>query len=221
VTRQRKGKGTSRVSASAVALMGVALTLSACSSGHKAVAASSTTTTTSSTSTTSPSSTTTTVAATTTTTAKSGPGRCRSADLAAELVPRSYGVALGNEEFRVQLSNTSTTTCTLFGYPGLQLLSAKGKPISTEVHRGSSYLVRPETPETVTLRPGQVASFVVSFEDQTGFPNTTCPVAPTMEVTPPNDYHSLEIHGSFSSYGPCGRYVVSPVYAGSGPQPGS
>jgi hypothetical protein len=141
--------------------------------------------------------------------------------LAAELVPRSYQVAVGNEEFRVQLSNTSTTTCTLFGYPGLQLLSASGKKLPTEVHRGQSYLVRAETPKTVTLKPGQVASFVVGFQDGTGFPGQSCPVAPIMEVTAPNDYHSLEIHGSFTSYGPCGRYVVSPVYAGSGRQPGT
>lgn len=202
------------------ALVGVALALSACSSGHKAAVARSTTTTTTTTTTVS-STTTTTFPATTTTTAKSGPGRCRSAELAAELVPRSYEVAVGNEEFRVQLSNTSTTTCTLFGYPGLQLLSSTGKPLPTEVDRGPSYLVRAETPETVTLKPGQTASFVVGFQDQTGFPGTSCPVAPVMEVTPPNAYHSLEIHGSFSSYGPCGRYVVSPVYAGSGRQPGT
>lgn len=217
--RNERGRGRYAVP---VALAGVALALTACSSGHKAAARSTTTTTASTTTTTTvASTTTTTVASTTTTTAKSGPGRCRSADLAAELVPRSYRVALGHEEFRVQLSNTSTTTCTLFGYPGLQLRSSTGNALPTEVKRGSSYLVRPETPEPVTLKPGQTASFVVGFEDQTGFPGQSCPVALVMDVTPPNDYHSLEIHGSFSSYGPCGRYVVSPVYAGSGPQPGS
>ena len=56
-------------------------------------------------------------------------------------------------------TNASPTTCTLFGYPGLQLVSAAGGPLKAPVRLGGGYVFTDSGPRLVTLRPGDGASF--------------------------------------------------------------
>lgn len=176
------------------------------------------------TTTTVPTTTTTTVPASTTTTnanLSSVPGGCAVSQLSVK--PGGSNGATGHIGQVVTFQNTSTKSCTLFGYPGLEMLSASGQAIPTNVLRTPSVVVQAETPTTVTLAPNQQASFLLGYADQTGFGDNTCPTSVNLEITPPNDYPHLVVPDQISAYGPslgqCGAINVSPVYPGTGSQP--
>lgn len=152
-----------------------------------------------------------------------GPGRCRSAALT--VAHAENGAAAGSLSERVTFTNTSSATCTLTGFPGMQMLDAQGKPLPTRVHRGSASSVPPVPERTVTLAPGGTASFVAGWADATGYAGDTCPTSAQVEITAPNDYSSKTIAWQITPYGgnvqhlQCGQIAVSPVYAGSGQPP--
>jgi hypothetical protein len=104
-------------------------------------------------------------------------------------------------------TNTSQTTCQLYGYPGMQMLGANGEKVPTNVVR------TPGPEETVTLAPGGTASFQAQWHDQTGY-MTPCPSSQRIEVTPPNAYSQLTITASITAC-PDGTINVTAVTAGS------
>lgn len=111
--------------------------------------------------------------------------------------------------------NISSSTCTLFGYPGMLMLNSSGAAIHTEVVRGSSVVVPAISPTTVTLHPSRPASFFFGYADvPTG--SQTCPASTRVEITPPNAFGHLIIAANLS---PCGGVItVSPVVAGAHPR---
>lgn len=109
-------------------------------------------------------------------------------------------------------TNTSQTTCALYGYPGMLMLGGGGQPIPTVVVR------TPGPEQTVTVPPGQTASFLAWWHDQTGY-QTPCPTSQQVEVTPPNAYSHLTMPASIQAC-PDGTINVTAVTAGSaGGQP--
>lgn len=131
--------------------------------------------------------------------------------------------AAGSVSTVVTFHNTSTTTCTLTGYPGMQLLGAGGATLTTTVHRGASATV-PSIPErTVSVPAGGAASFVAGWADATGYGNLTCPRSTEVEITAPNDYTSKTVAWAIAPYGgniqhlQCGLINVSPVFSGVTP----
>jgi hypothetical protein len=215
--------GTTRPSTSSVPSSSVPSSTpsSAPASTAKAAGTTSTTKAKPTTTTTKAATTTTTSGQATTTTSVSGAalGRCHTSQLGARLV--HTGAAAGSVGQTIAFTNNSSSACTLYGYPGLLMLNAKGQPLPTQVHRGSSATVHPEAPSTVTLDPGQSASFALGYADATGYPGQHCPASASLEVTPPNTFHQLVISDHLNPYGPCGNITVSPVYPGTGPQPGT
>jgi hypothetical protein len=145
--------------------------------------------------------------------------RCHSSQLHVKLGPA--GAALGHIGQLVSFENASATTCTLYGYPGLQMLDAAGRPIRTQVLRGIAYTV-PSVPERpVSLPPGHEASFDLGYDDATGYGNESCPTSARVEVTPPNAYAPITVAWRMQPYGGgtiqhlrCGQITVSPVFAG-------
>ena len=100
----------------------------------------------------------------------------------------------GHVEARVVLTNSSSVACRAFGYVGMQLLSASGGPLPTNVVR------QPGTTQTITLSPGQSASAVAQFSpDIAGQGDSTTgncqPVAQSSEITPPNDTRFFVVQG--------------------------
>ncbi len=197
-----------------------AVLLAACSSGG---GGSTTTTTTSrSTTTTTAAGTTTTAATTTSTTGGStttstaaGVATCQPAQL--RVVPQQGTGAAGTITMTVSLTNVSSTTCTLQGYPGMQLLAASGASLPTNVVRGGVQFptaAANQSPSLVTLAPQQAATFSLSYEDVPVGNETTCPTSAKAEITPPNDVAHAVVTLAIS---PCngGTVHVSPVYAGS------
>jgi hypothetical protein len=134
-----------------------------------------------------------------------------------------FGVATGHIGGTANFTNTSSTACTLTGYPHLQMLDATGKPLPTEINDGISYTVPSIPVRDVTLIPGSEASFDVGFDDATGYGTATCPQSTTVEITPPNATLPLSLSWQIAPFGggtiaqlQCGQITVSPVYRGSG-----
>ena len=199
-------------------VIGAALLLASCSSGGNASSAGTTTTTSG------PHSTTPTRAVPTTTTSRptssttgtaAGGTTCQPAQLAAA-AGQATGAA-GTIAMTISLTNSSPTTCTLEGYPGMQLLDANGGDLPTTVVRDQFHFPDPaadQPPSLVTLAPHATGMFGLSYEDVPVGNETSCPTSAQAEVTPPNDFTHLVMPLQIA---PCanGTVHVSPVYAGS------
>jgi hypothetical protein len=127
------------------------------------------------------------------------------------LTPAGGSAATGHRLDIYALQNTSQISCTLYGYPGMQMYGASGAALPTTVIRGGAFEFLDVTPQTVTLAPGDRASFALGFTViPTG--DQTCPESSSLLVTPPNDYTQLGIAAALN---PCGGIIhVSPVVAG-------
>ncbi|MEU1485045.1 DUF4232 domain-containing protein [Streptomyces sp. NPDC005752] len=127
---------------------------------------------------------------------------CRTADLA---FSSSGGMAEG--ELLIGLKNTGSASCSMRGFPGLDLKSKDGT-VSAERRSG-----RPAP--TVTLAPGENTHFSLYFP-----PNTSGGSGVTFTsavVTPPNETHSHRMSLSVNSAADSGsgsRIAVTPVGSG-------
>jgi hypothetical protein len=198
----------------------VALLLASCSSPGTAAHQGATTTTQAkhgkspspgTTTTTAPSPTTTTTQPAST--AGAGLATCQPGQL--HIVTGQSTGAAGTIAMTVSLTNTSSATCGLDGYPGMQLLDAQGGDITTTVVRGQAHFPwagANQTPSLVALAPGGSATFALEYEDVPVGNETVCPTSARAEVTPPNDYTSAAVTLAIA---PCdnGTVHVSPVYA--------
>lgn len=111
------------------------------------------------------------------------------------------------------LRNTGAKTCSVRGYPALQLLAANGKPLPTRVtHGGLAPLDRPV--QTVVLRPGKSATVRISYSDVIRGSEARCPTARTLLVKPIGAGTAVRI-GS-AAIGACdhGHLRESPLLAG-------
>ena len=199
-----------------VALACGGVLLAACSSGSSAPSTTGAPTTTGA-----PASTTTSPGDRTTTTSPGGvptttvPGvaRCATTGLSGS-VTGSSGAA-GTIETTVALKSTAATPCALAGYPGLQMLSASGSNLPTQVVRTGSYSFTAIAPTTVILAPGQSALFNIGYSDVPVGNETSCPTSASVEVTPPNATDHLVLTAALA---PCGggTLVVSPVFLSTG-----
>ncbi len=197
-----------------VVVGGLGLLVAGCSSND--TSASSTTTTTAAHSTHTGSSTTkaTTAKGTTSSTAATTVATCQPSQL--KLSSQTGNGAAGTITLVITMTNTSTTTCSLYGYPGMQLLDAKGTDLPTKVIRGgvettpSSPAKKPAS--TVTLAPGKVAAYSLTYSDVPTGNETSCPESAKAEVTAPNDTATATMTLAISACAG-GTLHVSPVYA--------
>lgn len=124
--------------------------------------------------------------------------------------PKMNGAA-GTIRLRFVFTNTSTSTCKLFGFPGMQMLNKHHNPIPTHVHRGTGHGVPPEPEVDVVMTPGQHGSFYAGYSDvPTG--TQRCRTSAFVEVTPPNAFNHFTQKLAIT---PCGGNItVSPVVHG-------
>ena len=140
---------------------------------------------------------------------------CASADLRVEIGVAN--VAMGHVGQQIRLKNESRSSCTLTGYPRLQMLDVAGAPITTRLHFGSDYIVPAIPVRTVTLAPRAAAGFLVGYENATGYATATCPTSSTIEIFPPQNATALRVHWHLAPYGGsvnalrCGVITVSPI----------
>ena len=111
-----------------------------------------------------------------------GPGPCPTRSLQVKL-GASQGTA-GSVYTTIVFTNISNVTCTLYGYPGVSLQTARplhqiGKPAKEN----------PATPrKLVTLQPQTTANALLRIADAGNYPESTCGMttAHYLQVYPPN-----------------------------------
>ena len=143
--------------------------------------------------------------------------RCQSTQLAVRI--GREGAALGHIGVEVRFVNISARACTLYGYPGLQMLDGRNRALATRVHRGVAYTVPTTAERVVILRPRASAAFDAGWDDATGYGLKKCPTSTRVLVTPPNAYRSISVSWRIQPYGGgtiqhlrCGQITVSPVF---------
>lgn len=110
--------------------------------------------------------------------------RCHTSELRAAVGRNDPGA--GQENFPVVLTNKSSRTCTLRGYPGTAFVNASGTQLGPDPERTSG------SPVTVTLRPGQSAWAGLTFSNpQISGAKTAKPAS--LVITPPDERDPLKV----------------------------
>ena len=124
----------------------------------------------------------------------SGVPVCRESQLKAEIDARPVGGSAKNDFAKIVLfTNTSSTSCSVRGYPGAALVASSGAQVeqATRTIRGNrlGLPTSVHTLPTVTLKPGAVASAGLEGVNQKkqGAAQAGCSATyPRVLVTPPN-----------------------------------
>ena len=120
---------------------------------------------------------------------------CTSSDLKVTIATGSGGAAAGSSYYPLNFTNTSGSSCTLDGYPGVSFVTS---PSGTQI--GSPATRNPAvTPATVTLAPGAVAHATLQVADAQNYSASACkPVtAHWLRIFPPNQ--TTAAHVSFTT----------------------
>jgi Protein of unknown function (DUF4232) len=207
--------GTCRASVRRWLLPAGALAVAALLAGCSGAPSASSTSTTSTTHRSHHSSSTTTTSTTTTSTTAPPPAStlCQPSQLHLAVVGGTG--AAGTLTTTIGMTNTSSSTCTMQGYPGMQLLNAAGAPIPTTVVRGQAHFPDPTAnaaPALVSLTAGASARYSMQYSDVPVGGEASCPASTKTEVTPPTDTAFAVMTLSITA---CdnGTVHVSPVYS--------
>ena len=144
--------------------------------------------------------------------AVTGPLACATSSLNVTLGPSS-GYAGGVYQ-TIVFTNTSGTTCTLFGYPGVSLVSASHAQIGLAAQRASTVPVK-----LITLATGVAANAVLQIVDALNFGSATC--SPTqaafLRIYPPNQTAPVYLADTSEICAqPVQTLFISAVQTGSG-----
>jgi hypothetical protein len=123
----------------------------------------------------------------------------------------------------VVLTNTSSSTCTITGWPVLTLYKASGSPLANAVIIDATTGFEiigsvPSSPVTFPVAPGGNARFELAFSDVPVGSQDTCPTVNHLDVQLPGDStptDALVVSGG-GFFAPCGQpqVRVSPYFPG-------
>jgi len=124
------------------------------------------------------------------------------------MVPEGASAGAGQVGVMYRFYNHSSSTCTLYGYPGGLLLNDARQALPTHVHWGPGYLSGNLPKRLVELQPGASAYFVIEWAH---IPATgqSCPTSRFLAITPPNTRASLTIPATIEACG--GNLTASPM----------
>jgi hypothetical protein len=123
--------------------------------------------------------------------------------------------AAGTNEVTFGLRNTSSATCVLFGYPGVELLGPDGAAIATNDVRGGGESFTNFPAANVSVPTGASAYFNIGYSDVVSGGESSCPTTTGIQVIPPNTTVELKVAGQFTVCN-AGTVDVSPMFgAGS------
>lgn len=110
-------------------------------------------------------------------------------------------------------TNATGAACTLYGYPGVSLVSSAQTQIGLAAKRSGTAV------KLITLAPGATASASLQIVDALNFPSTTCdPVkAAYLRIYPPNQTASVLLTNTSQTCSkPVQTLTINPVQSGSG-----
>jgi Protein of unknown function (DUF4232) len=143
-----------------------------------------------------------------------GAAQCQASDLRISVPSAIKGDparGMGKQDWNLLFLNTSSTACSLGGWPRIAVHTTKGKTVATTVTdvQSSNLAVVPDTP--VVLRPGQTS--VVSAI--TPVSRARCVTRWTLALTLPGADRPVTVGEPAGSLVPCagGRLQLSPFYA--------
>jgi uncharacterized protein DUF4232 len=159
-------------------------------------------------------------------TGRPGVAGCATAGLKIKVDTSQGGAAAGSTYVPIDFTNTTSSTCTMFGYPGVSFVTGvPGSQIGRPAKRNPA-----DQATTVTLAPGAVAHATLQVAEAGNYNPSDCkPVtAHWLKVYPPNQFNPIYTkytaqvcsaklpHGLGSQLG---IYVVrpGPGKAGQGP----
>jgi Protein of unknown function (DUF4232) len=133
---------------------------------------------------------------------------CRNAALAISHTP-SQG-ATGHGSFVVLFKNITHSTCSLYGYPGLDALNASGQVLAHAQRTLHGFAGGAHTETTVNVTPGHYASASVEWMNFNPVTTGPCTFSKSVAATPANTTHTVHLAVSVSV---C-RLQVHPTVAG-------
>ena len=159
------------------------------------------------------------------TTASSGAPACTSADLTASL-GGGAGAGMSQNHTGLQLRNTGSSACTLYGYPGVSWVRG-----ASGIQTGAAAVRQPDpggTEGVVTLAPGALASAPLDIVDAAVIPPSECKPVPVrgLRIYPPGQKAALflPLPTAAGGYGECSLTTKAPTlmigYLEAGAQPG-
>jgi hypothetical protein len=111
-------------------------------------------------------------------------------------------------------------TCSLYGYPVVQMLKSSGTNLATyDESAPGAFSIREKA---VFLTRGETAYFGVVYASQTGYANLSCPTSAALRFTPPQAVGTLTLEGAHAQITPyggtiehlkCGIVHITPVTA--------
>jgi hypothetical protein len=116
---------------------------------------------------------------------------CATSDLSGTVNTSQGGAAAGSTYYPLNLTNTGSSSCSLFGYPGVSWVSGpSGSQIGQPATRNPVL-----TPATVVLAPGQTAHVTIQVVDAGNYDKSTCqPVtAHWLKIFPPGQFTALYV----------------------------
>jgi hypothetical protein len=113
---------------------------------------------------------------------QTGINPCATAQLTLSLVDTQG--ALGHVFAHLALTNSTSSPCTIDGYPNAQLFNASGQSVNTRVVDGGGELSGFPGPSKFVLAPNQRAAFTASWGTVT-VGSETCKSFTTIEIGPP------------------------------------
>ena len=120
---------------------------------------------------------------------------CANSTLRPSLAPA--GAAAGTAYYALRLANTSASTCTLYGYPGVSFVSGvPGQQIGSAAARNPLYPVT-----TVVLAPNATANATVGVAAAANYPAARChpATAHALRVFPPGQTVAVYVPRSFAA----------------------
>jgi uncharacterized protein DUF4232 len=115
----------------------------------------------------------------------------------------------------IDFTNTSNSPCSLFGYPGVSLVTGSHTQIGLAAKRSTTS----GAVKLITLAPGATANATLQIVDALNFPSSTCgpTKAAALKVYPPNQTAPVYLpNTSEACTKPVQTMNIGPVQAGSG-----
>jgi hypothetical protein len=132
--------------------------------------------------------------------------RCHTSDLTGHV--EGHGAGAGQRYAALGLTNKTTTTCGVYGYPGLQLVDAHGSAMPTTARRDDAV-----APKLLEVKPGQTVWAllhwtVIPADDEAA---THCAPDPTsLRVIPPDETTQLTMTFDYGAVCQHGDIMVDP-----------
>jgi Domain of unknown function (DUF4232) len=119
--------------------------------------------------------------------AASTPPQCATSQLAASIASENGGGTAGSVHQMLELKNTSSADCTLYGYPGVSYVTGNsGRQVGAAATRGTG-----TNEATVLLPPEAIAQAELTEADPGNFPNCQVTATRGFRVYPPDQTAAL------------------------------